>query len=126
MKLSQRVLLAGALVASAAFTACDRDKTPGTDVQTTNDFSDAPPARTMETNMDSVNNQQTVTPPSGVGSANDQQQATNQGTATPPGGVNQPTPVKGEAGGSPPPGAAPYNNTKSGTNSPTTNSPGQK
>jgi|GEM_PF-5692670 len=120
MKLSQRVLLAGALVASAAFAACDRDKTPGTDQQTTNDFSDAPPARTMETDMDSVNSQQTVTPPSGTASAADMQQATDQGTATPPGGVNQSTPVEGAAGGPPPPGSTPGNNTKSGTNSSTT------
>ncbi|RYU77133.1 hypothetical protein [Hymenobacter persicinus] len=126
MKLTQRVLLAGALAASATFAACDRARTPGTDQQTTNDFSDAPPARTIETNMDSVNNQQTVTPPSGTGSANDQQQATNQGTATPPGGVNQSTPVEGAAGGPPPAGSASYNNTKSGTNSSTTTTPGQK
>ncbi|GAA3917462.1 hypothetical protein [Hymenobacter algoricola] len=120
MKLSQRVLLAGALLASAPFTACDRAKSPGTDQQTTNDFSNAPPARTIETDMDSVNQQQTVTPPSGTGSAADQQQATNQGTATPPGGVNQSTPVQGAAGGPPPPGSAPTNNTMSGTNSGTT------
>ncbi|SHJ82100.1 hypothetical protein SAMN02745146_0262 [Hymenobacter daecheongensis DSM 21074] len=120
MKLSQRVLLAGALAASATFAACDRSRTPGTDQQTNNDFSDAPPARKMETDMDSVNTAQNVNPPAGTGSAADQQQATDQGTATPPAGLNESTPVKGAAGGPPPPGAASYNNTKSGTNSGTT------
>ncbi|TGE15164.1 hypothetical protein [Hymenobacter elongatus] len=79
MKLTQRFVLTAVLATAASLTACDRSRTPGEDRQNINDFSSAPPARTIETDMDSVNNQQNVQPPSGKGSAPDQMQSADNG-----------------------------------------------
>ncbi|TGE22456.1 hypothetical protein E5K00_19670 [Hymenobacter aquaticus] len=103
MKLTQRFVLAALLGTAAALTtACDRSRTPGEDRQNVNDFSTAPPARTIETNMDSVNGEQNVQPATGKGSAPDQMQSVDSGLESAPGGTTgtatptapaQPTPI---------------------------------
>ncbi|MCB2378338.1 hypothetical protein LGH70_12130 [Hymenobacter sp. BT635] len=93
MKLTQRFVLAAVLGAAASLTtACDRAGTPGEDRQNINDFSTAPPARTIETEMDSVNNQQNVQPPGGEGSAVDQAQSTDNALNSSPGGNSATSP----------------------------------
>ncbi|MCC2547180.1 hypothetical protein LJY25_12040 [Hymenobacter sp. BT175] len=91
MKLTQRLLLAVVLGASATLAACDRAGTPGQDRQNVNDFSDAPPATSMEVNADSVNGGDEAYEPIGTGSAADQRQNVNSGVNH--GNVNQPSPV---------------------------------
>ncbi|PJJ48124.1 hypothetical protein [Hymenobacter chitinivorans] len=93
MKLTQRFVLAAVLGAAASLTtACDRAGTPGDDRQNVNDFSTAPPARTIETNMDSVNGQQNAPEPGGVGSAADQAQSTDNALNSAPGGNSSTSP----------------------------------
>jgi hypothetical protein len=87
MKLTQRFVLAAVLGAAASLTtACDRGGTPGDDRQNVNDFSTAPPARSIETNMDSINGQQNAPAPGGEGSAADQAQSTDNALNSAPGG----------------------------------------
>ncbi|UOQ52651.1 hypothetical protein [Hymenobacter cellulosivorans] len=87
MKLTQRFVLAAVLGAAASLTtACDRAGTPGEDRQNINDFSTAPPARSIETDMDSVNGQQRAPEPGGIGSAADQAQSTDNALNSSPGG----------------------------------------
>ncbi|TGE23131.1 hypothetical protein [Hymenobacter metallicola] len=92
MKLTQRFVLAAVLGAAASLTACDRGGTPGEDRQNVNDFSTAPPARSIETNMDSVNTQQNVQPAGGEGSAADMSQSTDNAVNSSPGGSNSTAP----------------------------------
>ncbi|QNE40111.1 hypothetical protein F1C16_11355 [Hymenobacter sp. NBH84] len=89
--------LSAALVAATlSFSSCDYSKGPGNETQRYPDsFAEAPEARATDTDLDSVNAEQTVTKPQGLGSAADQATkdtppTSNNGAMDAPGGQNPP------------------------------------
>ncbi|UOR06016.1 hypothetical protein MUN82_02680 [Hymenobacter aerilatus] len=80
-----------------SFTSCDYNKGPGTETQREGTFAEAPDARTTDTDIDSVNADQTVTTPQGLDSPADQATkdtppTSKNGATDAPGGQNPPTP----------------------------------
>lgn len=94
MKRTQHLLLALATGATAALTGCDYHYTPGLNPQYREGFSlaDAPPARKMEINADSINYKQDAYTPIGKGSAADQKTSVNAALESAPGGNSATSP----------------------------------
>ena len=111
------LLLTALAATTLSLVACDARKLPGEDPQREGSFSDAPPANATVTDLDSVNETQTVPPPIGKGSANDTDNSVQSdlnsapagGSATTPtnasgtpGNINNATPTKGDGMSTPP------------------------
>ncbi|MBO3271840.1 hypothetical protein [Hymenobacter defluvii] len=88
--------LSAALVAATlSFSSCDYSKGPGNETQREGTFAEAPEARATDTDIDSVNAEQTVTTPQGLDSPADQATkdtppTSNNGAMNAPGGQNPP------------------------------------
>ncbi|WP_426492789.1 hypothetical protein [Hymenobacter sp. 102] len=80
-----------AAVLASAFSACDYNNTPGKDPQASQDFTEAPKARSTETNLDSISDEQVVTQPQGTGSAADQKTSTDAALEGAPNSPSSPT-----------------------------------
>jgi len=80
-----------ALVATASLAACDRTNSPGKDPQASEDFTNAPPATSNETDRDSISVRERVEEPIGKGSAADQQTSADAGLQSSPGNPSSPT-----------------------------------
>ncbi|ALD20395.1 hypothetical protein [Hymenobacter sp. DG25A] len=79
-----------ALVAATALSSCDRSNSPGKDPQTSQDFTNAPPARSTDTNLDSVSKGQDAQTPIGTGSAADMKTSTDAARKGPPNDPSSP------------------------------------
>ncbi|TYZ14329.1 hypothetical protein FY528_00960 [Hymenobacter lutimineralis] len=78
------------VAATASLAACDYNNTPGKDPQASQDFTEAPPARKMETERDSINGQQEAHTPIGTGSAADQKTSADAALEGSPSNPNSP------------------------------------
>ena len=79
-----------ALVAATVLSSCDRSSSPGKDPQHTQDFTDAPPARSTDTNLDSISKTQDAQTPIGTGSAADQKTSVDAALEGSPNDPNSP------------------------------------
>ena len=91
MKNLSHLLLALLTAASLILVACDPQNSPGKDPQRSEDFTQAPPATSNETDRDSISSRQRVEPPIGKGSAADQQTSADAGLQSAPGNPSSPT-----------------------------------
>ncbi|WP_045687214.1 hypothetical protein [Hymenobacter sp. AT01-02] len=74
----------------ATLPACDYNNTPGKDPQASQDFTEAPKARSTETNLDSISGGDEAYTPIGKGSAADQKTSNQAGLDGSPGSPNSP------------------------------------